>query len=106
MKYISHRGNIDGRIVDAENHPHYIHDTLVMGYDIEIDIWYVDGKLWLGHDEPQHEIELQWLLHRAHFLWIHCKNIPAMLYFNQFSKDNNTLNYFWHEEDTLTLTSK
>lgn len=106
MKYISHRGNIDGRIVDEENHPDYIHYAIVKGFDVEIDVWYVDGKLWLGHDEPQYEVELEWILHRAHFLWIHCKNIPAMVYFNEFAKDNNTLNYFWHEEDTLTLTSK
>jgi hypothetical protein len=106
MKYISHRGNINGRIDDAENHPHYVYDTIVMGYDVEIDVWYVDGKLWLGHDEPQYEVELDWLVKQSPFLWIHCKNTEALSYFSQYNIGNDTFNFFWHEEDTATLTSK
>jgi hypothetical protein len=34
-------------------------------------------------------------------LWIHCKNIEAVEWFNML----NSYHYFWHEEDTLTLTS-
>ena len=106
MRYISHRGNIDGRIEDVENHPNYIYDTIVKGYDAEIDVWYVDGKLWLGHDEPQYEIELDWLVKQSPFLWIHCKNTPALTYFSEYNIGNDTFNFFWHEEDTATLTSK
>jgi hypothetical protein len=106
MKYISHRGNINGKIESVENHPNYIYDTIVNGYDVEIDVWYVDGNLWLGHDEPQYEIELDWLVKQSPFLWIHCKNTEALSYFSQYNIGNNTFNFFWHEEDTATLTSK
>jgi hypothetical protein len=106
MRYISHRGNINGKIESVENHPNYIYDTIVNGYDVEIDVWYVDGNLWLGHDEPQYQIELDWLVKQSPFLWIHCKNTETLSYFSQYNIGNNTFNFFWHEEDTATLTSK
>ena len=34
--------------------------------------------------------------------WVHCKNVEAVVYFKECEYD---VNYFWHEEDTLTLTS-
>ena len=105
MIYISHRGNINGRIEEAENKPEYIIDTLRMGYDVEIDVWYVDGEWWLGHDEPQYQIDLDWLERRSDRLWIHCKNIEAVEYFYENENDCKEINWFWHENDTLTLTS-
>ena len=106
MRYISHRGNIEGRVIESENHPDYIHYAIVKGYDVEIDVWWVDSKLWLGHDEPQHEIELDWLIRHSYFIWIHCKNVKALSYFSEYNRGNDTFNLFWHEEDTATLTSK
>lgn len=106
MRYISHRGNIEGRVIESENHPEYIHYAIVKGYDVEIDVWWVDSKLWLGHDEPQHEIELDWLIRHSYFIWIHCKNVKALSYFSEYNRGNDTFNLFWHEEDTATLTSK
>lgn len=105
MIYISHRGNINGRIQEAENKPDYIDDTLTMGFDVEIDIWYIDNNWWLGHDEPQYPIEFEWLDKRSDRLWVHCKNIEAVEYFYENEKECKDINWFWHEEDTLTLTS-
>jgi hypothetical protein len=103
MIYISHRGNIDGKKPHLENHPDYIEEALNLGYDVEIDLWYVDDKFMLGHDEPQYEIEWDsWINYKTHKLWIHCKNIEAMVWLDENTKD---VNYFWHEEDTATLTS-
>ena len=87
-----------------ENHPSYIDTALNLGYDVEIDVWVIDGTLHLGHDEPQYGITQNWLNECGENLWIHCKNVEAMEWFMaiQFSG----FNYFWHEEDTLTLTSK
>jgi hypothetical protein len=103
MILISHRGNINGPIPEAENNPKYIDDTIRLGYDVEIDMWWVNGKIYLGHDKPQYKINQKWLQDRRDKLWIHCKNIKAMVYFN--STLLNQYNYFWHQEDTLTLTS-
>ena len=103
MVLIAHRGNTDGRFESYENEPNYIDKALKKGYDVEIDIWVIEGNFYLGHDKPQYGITLEWLDKRKNELWIHCKNIEAMEWFNSLF---GTYNYFWHQEDTLTLTSK
>jgi hypothetical protein len=101
MKLISHRGNLNGQMPENENHPDYIDEAIHAGYDVEIDVWMIDNELYLGHDEPQYKIIYNWLSTRYEKLWIHCKNVEAMEWFNSFGG----FNYFWHEEDTVTLTS-
>ncbi len=78
MILISHRGNINGKNTEKENHPDYIDDAIKLGYDVEIDIWVIDGNFYLGHDGPQYNISLDWLSDRIDRLWIHCKNIEAI----------------------------
>lgn len=101
MIFISHRGNVDGRREEDENRPDYINNTIRLGYDVEVDIWVENSILYLGHDRPEHKIDLDWLLNRKHKLWVHCKNVEAMEYVY-----NTDLNYFWHDTDTMVLTSK
>jgi hypothetical protein len=101
MILISHRGNINGRFEDWENKPEYIDDALSLGYDVEIDLWFIDGKTYLGHDEPQYEIDDDWLGERIDKIWVHCKNIESLNWIR-----TTNLHYFWHETDTVTLTSK
>jgi len=100
MKLISHRGNVDSKKSHLENHPDYIDEAISLGYDVEIDMWWIDGKTYLGHDEPQHEVDDDWLENRIDKLWIHCKNLELLNWIVSTS-----LHYFWHEEDTVTLTS-
>ena len=101
MIYISHRGNLKGRNTERENQPEYIDEAITAGFDVEIDVWMIDNEFYLGHDEPQYKVIYNWLSTRYEKLWIHCKNVEAVEWFNQ-----NGFNYFWHENDTLTLTSK
>jgi hypothetical protein len=103
MILISHRGNINGRNEVLENDPNYIDIALSSGFEVEIDIWTIDNKLFLGHDEPKYNIELNWISERYEKLWIHCKNIESLLI---LKKSNYYLNYFWHQSDDITLTSK
>lgn len=105
MILISHRGNIDGRNIDLENHPNYIDKAISLGYDVEIDVWFDDGIWWLGHDNQQYEINFDWIDDRSNKLWVHCKNIQALAWFSTNEKDTKGINYFWHEKDTATLTS-
>ena len=104
MKLIAHRGNTVGRFESWENEPTYIDKAINEGFDVEIDVWYVNKVLYLGHDTPQYGVNVQWLIDRTNSLWIHCKNIEAVQYFNDH--DFYNLNYFWHETDTVTLTSR
>lgn len=103
MILISHRGNLEGSNPSKENHPQYIEEAIFRGYNVEIDIWYLNQELWLGHDEPQYLISLSWILSYSSLLWIHCKNMGALSYFNIYnSKD---FNYFSHDNDMGVLTS-
>lgn len=103
MKLIAHRGNTNGRFEHYENEPTYIDLAIKKGYDVEVDVWYKDGMLWLGHDKPDYGIDFRWFRDRITKLWIHCKNVEAVSYFNVCGYP---FNYFWHENDTVTLTSK
>jgi hypothetical protein len=103
MILISHRGNINGKILELENKPDYISKAISLGYHVEIDLWMKDKLLYLGHDEPQYLINDSWLTQFFYKLWIHCKNPEAIIYLQE---NYPQLNYFWHQEDTLTLTSK
>ena len=53
---ISHRGNTVGKLELYENEPSYIHKTLLEGFDVEVDIWYIENNWYLGHDNPQYKI--------------------------------------------------
>lgn len=101
MRLISHRANINGKNKATENSPEAIDHAIRLGFDVEIDIWFVDGKWSLGHDQPTYPIELEWLEKRKHNLWIHCKNIGSIV-----NLKDTSFHYFWHENDTLTITSK
>jgi len=99
MKLISHRGNLKGPIPELENKPEYINDALFLGYDVEIDVWVVDGYFWLGHDKPQYRIDYRLLLDRR--LWCHAKNLESLRRLLEIGA-----HVFWHENDQRTLTSK
>jgi hypothetical protein len=98
MKYIAHRGLVNGPDKQLENNPDQIHQSLAAGYDCEIDLWHVNGELYLGHDEPTYPIDRDFL--REVGLWVHAKNLAAFRYLLDTSN-----NYFWHENDAFTLTS-
>lgn len=99
MILISHRGNINGRIIDHENRPDYIEDTIRLGFNVEIDVWFLNNRFYLGHDEAQYQIDHKFLINNK--LWCHAKNVDALVQMRNYD-----IHYFWHEEDTLTLTSK
>ena len=99
MKLISHRGNLNGPDLSTENTEFQITLAINLGYEVEIDVWYADGKLMLGHDGPTHHTTLAFLQQPQ--LWCHAKNLEALEYLL-----NNSVHCFWHENDARTLTSK
>ena len=101
MLKIAHRGNTAGPS-SRENHPLYIEEAIYLGFDVEVDIWLVDGNLWLGHNKPQYMTSKTFLDRYKNSLWIHCKNLTALEFFVNLKQDYK---YFWHEEDSYTLTS-
>lgn len=100
MKFISHRGNLDGQDLITENSPKQIDYVIELGYDVEIDIRYINNNFYLGHDSPKYLIDIDWLYQRKNKLWIHLKDIDSLY------KMNTDFNYFWHDLDKFTITSK
>lgn len=96
MLLISHRGNISGPNKQSENNPKHVLEVLNK-YNVEIDAWYQDDCWYLGHDEPTYQIDSSFF---KCGMWIHCKNIQAV---EELKKTE--FNWFWHENDRLTLTS-
>ena len=99
MILISHRGNLNGKS-NTENRPGYIHKALWQGFDVEIDVWYVDGEFWLGHDIPHYKIEENFLENPR--LWCHAKSIDTLYKMTS----NSLIHCFWHQDDDVTLTSR
>ena len=60
-KLIAHRGNIIGPNIDEENKPEYLIKTINKGFFVELDLWVVNNKLYLGHDNPQYIIDYSFL---------------------------------------------
>lgn len=104
IKLIAHRGNIDGRQPDKENHPDYIDRAIHLGYDVEVDVWGKEGQfgLWLGHDEPTHSIDFRFLETRIQFLWVHAKCPYSMFLLREYLP---SVRFFFHQTDDYTLTS-
>ena len=99
MKFISHRGNLDGPMKEFENHPDYINDAIKKGFDVEIDVRVKNESFYLGHDFPTYKIDEKFLINNK--LWCHAKDLDAM---NKLSKIK--CHFFWHQEDDVTITSK
>lgn len=103
MKIISHRGCTDGPNQQLENDPKTIDKCLELGFEVEIDLRFNSNYFFLGHDFEQYKISLNWLFDRSDKIWIHCKDEASFQYLNNTAND---FNYFWHQSDTFTLTSK
>ena len=100
MILISHRGNVDGVNFERENTQSYIQEAIDLGYDVEIDVRYIDNKFWLGHDEPDYKVEFDWLYKRKNNLWIHCKNFEALSELIE-----SDLRVFYHLQEDYTIIS-
>lgn len=97
MIIISHRGNLNGIDKKLENNPLHILE-LSKKINVEIDLWFINNELFLGHDDPVHKIDQSFFNSK---MWIHCKNIEAA----QFMSEKKW-NWFWHDNDKMTITSK
>ena len=101
MILISHRGNLSGRLESRENKIDYIEEAIDLGFDVEIDVWFVEGSFFLGHDTAETHIDFSWFEKRKENLWIHAKNAQALE--ELMSSD---LHYFFHEMIWLQLLVK
>ena len=99
MILISHRGNISGKDAARENKPDYISKALAEGYHVEVVVWVKGDELYLGHDYPVDKCPESFL--RDERIWFHTKNLAAL----EMLITKSVPNFFWHQEDSYTLTS-
>jgi glycerophosphoryl diester phosphodiesterase len=104
MILISHRGNLNGRIPERENSLEYIDEAIDMGFYVEIDVRTKENDLYLGHDEPQYLVTLDWLNERSEFLYIHVKDFKSLDALIMY----NNLKIFFHtlEEHVIINNTK
>ena len=99
--FIAHRGNVYGPN-DRENTEDYIREALDEGFDVEVDVWFLNGEWFLGHDKPEHKTTLHFLQNNK--LWCHAKHLPALS--EIMTKYQDTIHTFSHNEDPVILTSR
>lgn len=101
MKLISHRGNLLGSNPLLENNPTYILYAINKGFDVEIDLHYLNNIFYLGHDYPKIDISWDFLKRNKSKLWCHAKTIQTLR-----ELLNRNMHTFFHDKDKVTLTSK
>ena len=98
MRLIAHRGLLHGPNHTKENRSITVMAALEREFEVEVDVWYVDGKWWLGHNHPLEEVPLGFLENPA--IWVHCKNTEAL------RNATSGMHHFWHERDNYTINSQ
>jgi hypothetical protein len=91
MIYISYQGIYDGTNYECANTPNQIGKAFGYGVSVMTDVWRVDGKLYLGIDQPLTEVTEKYL--QGNRWWINARNVdmqnwlttqPTKLYPNWF----------------------
>jgi hypothetical protein len=99
MIKISHRGNLTGPNKERENTKEYISEAIVKGFYVEVDIWKIGDRFYLGHDEPTEEVDFQYLVDNNQNLVLHCKNVQAL------QELKTCFVCFFHDSDDCVLMS-
>jgi len=95
MLYISYQGVFDGQNFDKANTPQQITNAFNAGYSCMVDVWRIDGILYIGTGQPVIEVTPKYLQTKR--FWINALNTemqewivtqPAKLYPNYFWFNN------------------
>jgi hypothetical protein len=97
MLYISYQGIYDGQNYEDANTPKQINKALGKGFSCLIYVWRVDGKLYVGTEQPVIEVTEKYI--QGPRFWINAVNTdmqtwiatqPSKLYPNYFHFDAST----------------
>jgi hypothetical protein len=98
MMLISHRGNLVGPDPLRDNQVDAVEQVISKGFLCEVDVHYVDGYFWLGHDAPCSRVPLTFLQRPS--IIAHAKDGQTLVALLQ-----EKVHTFWHDKDPYTLTS-
>ncbi len=99
MILIAHRGNVEGPQPALENTVPYIESALERGFDVEVDVWFRDRKMWLGHDKPETAIDIDYL--KNPHIWVHAKDGEGLYIMQQ----EGSIHCFFIQDKGMTFTS-
>jgi hypothetical protein len=103
--WILHRGLSNGPDTTLENNYENLLVRIGEGWHVEVDVWFEDGRWWLGHDyevAKLREISYSELEALSTGSWFHCKNVAALA---EMSRLNQGWRFFSHDRDEAVLTS-
>ena len=107
---IAHRGLLKGPSKELENNPENIIFNIRNFPKIlnEIDINILKNGIYTGHDQPQYEIDIEFILENVNHLILHIKKIEYNSSFalEALCKLYKFCHCFSHEEDCFTITNK
>jgi hypothetical protein len=102
--YIAHRGLTNGPDHILENNLNQLLERTAKGLYSECDVWYINSKLYLGHDTPTTEIVFENII--SSYLWIHAKNKESLEFLLQKrNHEGADLCIFWHTTEDYALTT-
>lgn len=101
MKLIAHRGNWQGREHEYENSIPLILRAIAQGFDVEIDVYFINDTWYFGHDYAYHEVPKILIDQLSKYAWFHAKNYNTFCALLQ-----NNCHCFFHDHDDYTLTSQ
>ena len=97
MLYISYRGIFNGTDFQDANTPNQIGKAFGSGFSCMVDAWRVDGKLYLGNDQPTTEVTEKYL--QGNRFYINARNTDMQTWISAQSIKLYP-NYFWFPNDT------
>ena len=106
--WILHRGLSDGPSVELENNYENLLVRIGEGWQVEVDVWFEDGRWFLGHDyevAKRREISDSELEALSSGSWFHCKNVAALGEMSRLSQGRPGWRFFSHDRDEAVLTS-
>ncbi len=97
MKVYAHRANLDGPGT-GDNRREAIQECLRSGIGVEVDVWGIEGELWVGHDEPAWKLSDD--LASSPDVMCHAKNVEAVTVLR-----NKAAQFFCLDRDLFALCS-
>jgi len=105
-QHICHRGIMNTTAKELENNLGVLIQREIQGLAVEVDVWYTEKSLWLGHDKPEYRISLEWLAASRRRL-IHAKDGATFAYLlEEAGKRALDLHIFYHTDEDYVLTNK
>lgn len=88
MNIYSHRGNLSGKS-PRENEPAFLQEAIAAGFHVEVDLWFVDGAYFLGHDGPVHRIDLADFDREEVIFHLKSPHVPPLRHADAFAIEND-----------------